>query len=223
MATRFSRGLDGRVVERKSIAGLVVGARLPEQWGVKRDAANFYDVKGDVEALLALHGAPGAHRFEAASDLACLHPGRAARILRDGRAIGLLGELHPALTSNLDFTYAPLVFELDGEALSLSRPAGYEPLSVYPQIRRDLSFTVEASEPFGRIAERVSVAASTSLKELRVFDIYQGQTVEFGRKSIALGLILQELTRTLTDEDADRIVAAVVVELQSSLGARIRE
>ena len=223
MATRFSRGLDGRVVERKSIAGLVVGARLPEQWGVKRDAANFYDVKGDVEALLALHGAPGAHRFEAASDLACLHPGRAARILRDGRAIGLLGELHPALTSNLDFTYAPLVFELDGEALSLSRPAGYEPLSVYPQIRRDLSFTVEASEPFGRIAERVSVAASTSLKELRVFDIYQGQSVESGRKSIALGLILQELTRTLTDEDADRIVAAVVVELQSSLGARIRE
>jgi phenylalanyl-tRNA synthetase beta chain len=223
MATRFSRGPDGQIVERKSIAGLVVGTRWPEQWGSGRESADFYDVKADIEALLALHGGPNAHRFEAASDVACLHPGRAARILRDGKPIGLLGELHPALSAALDFTYAPLLFELDGQALSQSRPAGYEPLSVYPQIRRDLSFTVEASEPFGRIAERVSVAASTSLKELRVFDIYQGQSVESGRKSIALGLILQELTRTLTDEDADRIVAAVVVELQSSLGARIRE
>lgn len=222
-ATRFSRGSDGQVVERKSIAGLVVGTRLPEQWGAGREAADFYDVKADVEALLALHGAPGAHRFEAVSDVACLHPGRSARILRDGQVIGLLGELHPALTATLDFTYAPLLFELDGEAFSHSRPAGYQPLSVYPQIRRDLSFTVKASEPFGRIADRVSVAASTSLKELRVFDIYQGQNVESGRKSIALGLILQDLTRTLTDEDADRIVAAVVVELESSLGARIRE
>ena len=223
MATRFSRGPEGQIVERKSIAGLVVGARWPEQWGSGRESADFYDVKGDIEALLALHGGSDAHRFEAVSDVACLHPGRAARIMREGKPIGLLGELHPALAAALNFTYAPLVFELDGLALSQSRPAGYEPLSVYPQIRRDLSFTVEASEPFGRIAERVSVAASTSLKELRVFDIYQGQTVESGRKSIALGLILQELTRTLTDEDADRIVAAVVVELQSSLGARIRE
>jgi phenylalanyl-tRNA synthetase beta chain len=222
MATRFNRGLDGQVIERKSIAGLVVGTRLPEQWGAGTDAADFFDVKGDVEALLALHGA-GVHRFEAIADVACLHPGRAARIFRDDRPIGVLGELHPALIAALDFTYAPLLFELDGEALSHSRPAAYQPLSVYPQIRRDISFTVEASEPFGRIAERVSVAASTSLKELRVFDIYQGHTVESGRKSIALGLILQELTRTLTDEDADRIVAAVVVELQSSLGARIRE
>jgi phenylalanyl-tRNA synthetase beta chain len=223
MATRFTRGPEGQVVESKSVAGLVVGTRWPEQWGSSREAADFYDVKGDIEALLALHGGPDVHRFEAAADVACLHPGRAARILRDGKPIGLLGELHPALTTALNFTYAPLLFELDGAPLSLSRPAGYEPLSVYPHIRRDLSFTVEASEPFGRIAERVSVAASTSLKELRVFDIYQGQTVESGRKSIALGLILQELTRTLTDEDADRIVAAVVVELQSSLGARIRE
>jgi phenylalanyl-tRNA synthetase beta chain len=223
MATRFSRGGDGRILERKSIAGLVIGTRWPEQWGSAREGADFYDIKSDVEALLALHGVRGSHRFEAVSDVACLHPGRAARVVRDGEPIGLIGELHPALTTALDFTYAPLLFELDGEALSRSRPAGYEPLSVYPQIRRDLSFTVEASEPFGRIAERVSVAASTSLKELRVFDIYQGPNVESGRKSIALGLILQELTRTLTDEDADRIVAAIVVELQSSLGARIRE
>jgi phenylalanyl-tRNA synthetase beta chain len=222
MATRFTRGTDGHVIERKSIAGLVAGARLPEQWGAGAEAADFFDVKGDVEALLALHGA-GVHRFEATAEVACLHPGRAARIFRGDQPIGLLGELHPALIAALDFTYAPLLFELDGEALSHSRPAAYQPLSVYPQIRRDISFTVEASEPFGRIAERVSVAASTSLKELRVFDIYQGHTVESGRKSIALGLILQELTRTLTDEDADRIVAAVVVELQSSLGARIRE
>jgi phenylalanyl-tRNA synthetase beta chain len=223
LASRFSRDRDGKITERKSLAGLMAGARLPEQWGAVRVGADFFDVKGDIEALLNLYGTTGAHRFEATSGIACLHPGRAAQILRDGQPIGVLGELHPALTQALDFTYAPMLFELDGEAIRQSRPAGYLPLSVYPQIRRDLSFTVAASETFGKIAERVSVAASTSLKELRIFDVYQGNTVEIGRKSIALGLILQELTRTLTDEDADRIVASVVVELQSSLGARIRE
>ena len=97
------------------------------------------------------------------------------------------------------------------------------PVSSYPQIRRDMSLTVAANETFGRIAERVSVAASTRLHELRLFDIYQGDGVESGRKSVALGLILQDLSRTLTDTEADEVVAAVSAELRSSLDARIRE
>ncbi|HEX9140479.1 MAG TPA: phenylalanine--tRNA ligase subunit beta, partial [Steroidobacteraceae bacterium] len=223
IGTRFERQPDGKVTEQKMIAGLAIGSRLPEQWGTGREAEDFFDLKGDVAALLALGGPEVAHRFEATDQVPCLHPGRAARILRDGRPIGLIGELHPGLLAELDLTYAPVLFELDFAAISTVPAAKAGALSPYPQIRRDLSFTVDAAQPFERIAERVSVAASTGLKELRVFDIYQGKGVESGRRSVALGLILQDLTRTLTDEDADRIVAAVINELRTSLGARIRE
>jgi phenylalanyl-tRNA synthetase beta chain len=223
IGTRFERRPDGTVAEQKMIAGLAIGARLPEQWGVGREAEDFFDLKGDVAALLALGGPEVVHRFEATDQVPCLHPGRAARILRDGAPIGLIGELHPGLLAELDLTYAPVLFELDFAAISTVPAAQARALSPYPQIRRDLSFTVDAAQPFERIAERVSVAASTGLKELRVFDIYQGKGVESGRRSVALGLILQDLTRTLTDEDADRIVAAVINELKTSLGARIRE
>ena len=90
-------------------------------------------------------------------------------------------------------------------------------------MRRDLSVTVAEDEPFGRIRDRVSVAASSCLRELRVFDVYQGPGIESGRKSVALGLIFQDLRRTLTDEDADRIMAAVVADLQQHLDAKVRD
>ena len=153
---------------------------------------------------------------------ACI-PGRSAQILRDGAVIGQLGELHPALTRELDFTYPPLLFELDYLEATRNAPIRFQPVSSFPQIRRDISFTVAAGETFGRIAERVSVAASTRLHELRLFDIYQGEGVESGRKSVALGLILQDLSSTLTDAEADGVVAAVCAELRLSLDARIRD
>ena len=223
IATQFRRVDGGAIQERKMIAGISLGSRLPEQWGVKRAPGDFYDLKADVTALLALTGRGAEDRFEPGAVGSCLHPGRSAQIVRDGRVIGQLGELHPGLLRELDFTYAPLLFELDYEAATRNAPVRYSPVSSYPQIRRDISFTVAARETFGRIAERVSVAASTRLHELRVFDIYQGEGVELGRKSIALGLILQDLSRTLTDAEADEVVAAVSAELRLSLDARIRE
>jgi phenylalanyl-tRNA synthetase beta chain len=101
--------------------------------------------------------------------------------------------------------------------------AQFEEVSRFPHIRRDISFTVPEVIAFRLIRERVTVAAASLLKELRVFDVYQGTGVESGRKSVALGLILQDLNRTLTNEDADRVVEAVRAELRSNLDARIRE
>ena len=223
IATQFHRGADGRIREQRMIAGIVAGSRLPEQWGSVREPGDFHDLKGDVTALLALTGRSEQHQFNSGATHSCLHPGRSAQIVRDSSVIGQLGELHPALVQQLDFTYAPLLFELDYLAATSNAAVHFAPVSSFPQIRRDISFTVAADETFGRIAERVSVAASTGLRELRIFDIYQGKGVEKGRKSVALGLILQDLSRTLTDADADRVVAAVCAELRSSLDARIRE
>jgi phenylalanyl-tRNA synthetase beta chain len=222
IATQFSR-VGGAVFERRMIAGIAAGSRLPEQWGAKRADSDFHDLKADVDAVLALGGRAIDCRYEPGASLPCLHPGRSAQIVRDGNVIGQLGELHPALVRELDFTYGPLLFELDFLAATSNAPVRYAPVSSFPQLRRDISFTVAADETFGRIAERVSVAASTRLLELRIFDIYQGKGVEIGRKSVALGLIFQDLSRTLTDADADGIVAAVCAELRASLDARIRE
>ena len=224
IATCFHRGSAGAIVETQKIAGLALGARLPEQWGAVREGEDFFDLKADVAALLSLGSGSAVQRFEPEdSPVPCLHPGRSARIVHDGRVIGHLGEMHPAVVREFDFTYVPMLFELDYVAVVDAQAVRYQPVSSFPQIRRDISFTVPISETFGRIADRVSVAASTRLHELRLFDIYQGQGVESGRKSVALGLILQDLSRTLTDADGDEVVARVCAELRSGLDARIRE
>jgi phenylalanyl-tRNA synthetase beta chain len=222
IANRYLLDESGGHLEQKMLAALALGTRSPEQWATPSVPVDFYDLKGDLEALLTLGGQPGQFVCEPAV-LQCLHPGRSARILRGGTQIGHIGELHPRLASALDFTYAPILLEIDYAAAFGTKLAQFEEVSRFPHIRRDISFTVPEVIAFRLIRERVTVAAASLLKELRVFDVYQGTGVESGRKSVALGLILQDLNRTLTNEDADRVVEAVRAELRSNLDARIRE
>ena len=211
--------------EIDTLSGVACGPRLPEQWGVPREMrapADFYDVKGDIESLLVATGARDSFTFEAVS-LPCLHPGRAARLLRQGHEVGWIGELHPALVRELDFTYVPVLFEMDIEpALTVERPA-YREISRFPQVRRDLAVVVDESVTLSALAERVVLSASNLLRDLRIFDVYRGPGVEAGRKSVALGLIFQDISRTLTDDDVERLIASVVAELRVSFNARIRE
>ncbi len=215
-------GTNGSVREQKMLAGIALGSRLPEQWGSAATPVDFYDVKGDLSGLLALGGGAEEFAFEPAAP-GHLHPGRAARIVRGGTALGFLGELHPSLVGALDLTYAPILFELDYSAAFRANLAQFREISRFPQIRRDISFTVPTEVAFAALSERVSVAAGSLLKQLTAFDVYHGKEVELGRKSIALGLILQDKSRTLTDDDADRVVQAVREDLRSNLDARIRE
>ena len=143
--------------------------------------------------------------FEPAA-LACLHPGRSARIVRGGVEIGASGRAAPAPGARAGFNICTNTVRsrLWGD-VSLRKWRSFAKTSRYPLIRRDISFTVPEAIAFRRIGERVSVAAASLLQELRVFDVYQGKGVESGRKSVALGLILQDLSRTLTDEEADRV------------------
>jgi phenylalanyl-tRNA synthetase beta chain len=221
---RFEPASGGGAREVATLAALASGARLPEQWGVSKEAramVDFYDVKADLEALFAATGVPAAFTF-AADTHPALHPGRSARVLRDGARVGWLGELHPALAKELDLTYAPVLFEVDLSALAVKR-AVHQELSRFPQVRRDLAVVVDESVTLSRLAERVTLASSSLLRSLRVFDVYRGPGLEPGRKSVALGLIFQDISRTLTDEDVERLMASVVSELRESLSARIRE
>lgn len=222
----FERGavfrLRGRGVEELlHVAGIAVGARLPEQWSGGRDATDFYDLKSDVSAVLALAGS-GARLEWQADGPACLHPGRCATISRDGQAIGWLGELHPAQAAELGLTAPAMLFELDITRALYAPLPQLRPVSRYPQVRRDLAVTVPRETPLSAILNRASVAAGSLLRDLTVFDVYQGAGIEPTRKSVALGLIFQDNTRTLKDDEADALVASVAADLGSQLDARIR-
>ncbi len=227
----FEHGAKFAVVDREvreidSLAGIATGSRLPEQWGLPRETrvpVDFYDAKSDLEALFAATGSSDFFVFEAPqTPLPCLHPGRAARILRQGREVGWLGELHPSLVKALDFTVAPVLFELEIDALGVEKPL-YREISRFPQVRRDLAVVVDETVALSALAERVVLSASRLLCDLRIFDVYRGQGVEIGRKSVALGLIFQDISRTLTDEDVERLMASIITDLRVSLNARIRE
>jgi phenylalanyl-tRNA synthetase beta chain len=213
---------QGAVREVDKLAGIAVGLRVPEQWGAGRDGADFFDVKADVEALLSGAGKSIEFRFEPA-ELSCLHPGRTARIMRGDQAAGWLGELHPALVRELELTAAPILFELDWQTALVVRTSRYDEISRFPQVRRDIAVVVDESVSLSALRERVTLRASSLLRDIRVFDVYRGSGVETGRKSIALGLIFQDISRTLTDEDVDRAVASIIEDLRGALDARIRE
>ena len=221
--TRFA-GSGTQALEVQSLAGIACGSRLPEQWGLGPEArvpVDFYDVKADVMALLRTTGDADAFRFEPAVHPA-LHPGRSARVLRRGAAIGWIGELHPKLVASIDFTYPPVLFELDVAGIPTRVPR-YQEVSRFPQVRRDLAVVVDESVTLSSLTERVTLATSNLLRELRVFDVYRGPGLEQGRKSVALGLIFQDISRTLTDDDVERLMASVVADLRENLNARIRE
>jgi len=222
----FDVAEDGAVREIDCLAGVACGARLPEQWGVPRETrepVDFYDVKGDLQALFTATGTSDSFVFEApTAPLQCLHPGRSALILRQGRAVGWLGELHPSLVKALDFTFTPVLFELRLDALAVEKPL-YREISRFPQVRRDLAVVVDETVALSALRERVVLSASSLLCDLRIFDVYRGTGVEAGRKSVALGLIFQDISRTLTDEDVERLMASIVADLRVSLNARIRE
>jgi phenylalanyl-tRNA synthetase beta chain len=223
--TRFEP--DGKATrEIDTLAAIALGPRLPEQWGISKELrarADFYDLKSDLAALFAETGEDKtAFTFEPGV-LAALHPGRSARVLRRGQPVGWLGELHPQLVRALEFTYPPVLFELDLEAaLAIHRPR-YAEISRFPQVRRDLAVVVDESVTLSTLAERVTLAATSLLRDLRVFDVYRGPGLEKGRKSVALGLIFQDISRTLTDDDVERLMASVVTDLRENLNARIRE
>jgi phenylalanyl-tRNA synthetase beta chain len=208
--------------EIETLSGIAAGSRWPEQWGSPREALDFYDVKADIEDVLELTGDAQSIRFEADS-LSCLRPGRAARIYRGKIAIGWLGEIHPQIVKSANLSNTVFFFELETESAFILNTLKSKEISKFPSVRRDLSIVIDESVPLAVLQENVTVSASGLLSELRVFDVYRGPGVDSGRKSIALGLILQDSSRTLTDVDADSVVTAVVARLRDELSATIRD
>jgi phenylalanyl-tRNA synthetase beta chain len=213
---------EGGLVEWQAIAGVVTGPVFPEQWGDTKRDSDFYDIKSDVESLFALTGRQAGISYVAARRI-CLHPGRSAAIFARDQRLGWIGQLQPELARRLELRDPPWLFELAIDPSFRSEVPVFAEISKYPAIRRDLAVVVDESVTLNELRESVNLAAKGLLRELAVFDVYRGKGVEPGRKSIALGLILQETSRTLTDAEADAVVAAVIERVKADLKAGIRE
>ena len=221
LGIRFLRQ-DADIIEEKTLSGLVAGPAEPEQWDRPTRAADFFDIKADLEALFALTGA--ADTFEFRADAHCaLRPGRSARIVRSGTDIGWLGELHPTLIKELDLSVTPLVFEISTAQALAARKAEFKEISKFPAVRRDIAVIVKQDIAVAELEKSVRDAGGPTLRDTVIFDVYAGKNIETGSKSVALGLILQETSRTLTEADVDDIMHSVIDRLGRDFNATIRE
>ena len=209
----------GAPVETPRIAAVACGPQAAEQWAQDNREVDFYDLKAEVEALLALAGAEGEFRPD---DSAWGHPGRSASVWRDGRRIGWLGHLHPRLARSLDLDGEVVGFELDLAPLAARSVPRAGEVSRYPSVRRDIALVVPEATPFSALRASLEAALGGLLRDVVLFDRYVGPGLESGSKSLAMGLIMQDVSRTLTDRDADQAVATALEALGRDCGARLR-
>ncbi|HEU5282917.1 MAG TPA: phenylalanine--tRNA ligase subunit beta, partial [Burkholderiales bacterium] len=205
----------GKVVETERLALLAAGTAASEQWGQAARPVDFFDLKADLEAL-----SPELV-FERAEHPA-LHPGQTARISAQGKAVGWLGVLHPRLVAELDLPEAPVLLELDTAALTASRLPRATAPSEFPASRRDLALVLREEVPAEALRAEAREAGGASLRETGVFDVYRGAGLPNGFKSVALSLIFQDNSRTLTDQEVEAAVGAVTQRLHDRFGATIR-
>jgi phenylalanyl-tRNA synthetase beta chain len=204
------------------IAGAAMGSTLPEQWGVKSQSLDFFDIKSDVSALLRLASDAVNIKFVAAEHPA-LQPGQTANILRNDSLIGTVGKLHPRHAKAFDIKRDVFLFELDARVALASAAPEASAVSKYPSIRRDIAVIVDDKISSDDLVSAVASAAPDLISTVRIFDIYTGPGIEAGLKSVALGLILQETSRTLTDDDADAVMTAAVRKLEEEFAAELRD
>jgi phenylalanyl-tRNA synthetase beta chain len=221
-ASKTFHGRLGAHTEVVRIAGLASGPVNPEQWGSESEGVDFFDIKSDVEALLDLASDSAKTRF-AATEHPALQPGQAAEIIRNGEVIGVVGKLHPKLAKTCDLKRAVYLFELDAAKTLASSAPKAALISKFPAIRRDIAVIVNDKVSADELVNAVAASSPELIHDVRIFDIYKGAGIEAGLKSVAIGLILQETSRTLTDVDADNVMAAAVKKLEDKFAAVLRD
>jgi phenylalanyl-tRNA synthetase beta chain len=200
------------------LAAIAHGDVDPEQWGAKPRPVDFYDIKADLEAILA----PRVARFEQAVHPA-LHPGRSARVVLDGRAIGWIGELHPRWQQQYELPAATAVFEIDWTALAGRELPSAAEVSKFPPVRRDLAFVVDRAVPAQALVDSVMADRPMFVEGFEVFDSYAGPGVEGGKKSLAFRVLLQDTRKTLTDSEVDSSIARLVEIIATRHDGRLRQ
>jgi len=222
----FESGLvfrqNGQEVQQTAmLAGLISGSKMPINWNNNKELTDFYDLKGDIEILLALGLESDRYTFVAA-EYACFHSGQCARIERDGELVGHIGALHPAMQRKLGITGSCYLFEVELAPLQERRLPVASALSKFPEVSRDLSILIDCNCASAAVLANVRENAGEYLSDLRIFDVYQGDAVAKDKKSIALGLTWQHPSRTLSEDDINTIISKCVNGLQDKFNANLR-
>jgi phenylalanyl-tRNA synthetase beta chain len=221
--TRDATVMDGALAvqgvhQPNHIAGLAYGGAQPEQWGGAKRSVDFFDVKADIEALIA----PLEARFEPAGDHPAFHPGRCARVSIAGVLAGYVGELHPKWLHAYDLAQAPIVFELAVKPLQTVPLAAPQIPSKTPTVRRDIALVVDQAVSCDAMLATLNAARAPVVREVSLFDVYQGAGLPVGKKSLAFQVLMQDTSATLTDEITDNTVNKLIQAAQTAHGASLR-
>ena len=216
----FINGDEG-IIQRKKIAGIITGSRYPTHWDKSPETIDFYDIKGDVEALLAESRANDYHFIPVAH--AALHPGQSAQIITDEKPIGWVGALHPRIEKKLGLNQAIFLFELDIDLIIQKTLPRHNKLSRFPSIRRDIALLVNQVVNFSTIEKILDEADIASFVDYTLFDVYKGEGIEDDQKSLALSLIFQDFSRTLEEKDIAQQVENIIELLKAETGATLRQ
>ena len=213
---------DSEIKQEMMVAGVLTGSRNPAHWDMESESVDFFDIKGHVESLLDLTGLATEFRFQLELN-PVLHPGQSAAIYRHDRVVGWLGALHPSVEQALGLSQGAYVFEIEAAALTEGRVPAFTPVSRYPSIRRDIALVVDQAVSADEVIDCIHLSASEYLTNIELFDVYVGEGIDSGRKSLALGLTLQDLSRTLKDNEVEQELEQILGILNKKLGATLRE
>ena len=213
---------ENGVRQQNMIAGVIGGNCNDEHWSIEKKATDFYDIKGDVEALLSLTADATSYEFSQA-EIASLHPGQTAKITRNGVLVGYVGTLHPELERKLGLNGRTLIFELLLSEILVQKIPEACDISRFPANRRDLAIVVKEEVDAKKVLQLIEKVGGNYLIDLNLFDVYQGQGIEDGYKSLAIALVLQDTNKTLEDKEITDVINRVVETLKTELNASLRD
>ncbi len=209
--------------ETRKAAGAITGRRQVEIWD--KEEFDFFDLKGILERVFEAFSISEAV-FEEASQISFLHPGKSAKALLEDKEVGFFGELHPEFQERLGISKRVYLFEINLDRLSaFQRDADkrFHPLPKFPSVRRDIALVVDENVPAGEILKEIKEVKSPLIEEVNVFDVFKGESVGRGKKSIAISIVLRAPDKTLTDEEANEAQTRVLHRLESALRAELRK
>ncbi len=210
------------LIQTPIIAGAISGRRHAESWEAQNEPLDFFDLKGDLEAIFKLTASPHQFKF-CASQQGGLHPGQTAEIIRNGKKCGIMGKIHPETQKSFDIDGPVFLFELDLKRVIPRKIPKFDPLSKFPSIRRDLAILVKESVTSSQIVDLIGQTAKNWLNKVVIFDIYRGKGIESGFKSVAIGIVLQRTDRTFKDAEISKTMDRVVSTLTEKLEAVLRD
>ncbi len=208
--------------EHRVIGGVIYGNKYKKQWGISTISSDFYDIKADVEALLSAQQGNSVVKFTRGEHPG-LHPGQCAQVIVNDRIIGFVGMLHPAVSRQLSISQPAYLFQLNLEQITAETSLKYTKISKYPSIKRDISIVIDDLVTAAELLETIKLSATEALINLELFDVYRGEGIDSGKKSLALGLTFQRSSSTLTDEEADVAISDILQSLHKQYGAILRE